>query len=86
MTEFDNAIKNTRAKLVHFTMFFYPENEGFNLFLSLQIQVVVDFNAAWCMPCKIISPIFEDYATSVEFFEVSFMKVDVDESPDIAQR
>lgn len=45
--------------------------------------VVVDFFAAWCGPCKFISPKVEELST-VET-EVIFLKVDVDECEDIAE-
>lgn len=44
--------------------------------------VVVDFFANWCGPCKMLAPIFEEL--SGEMKEVKFVKVDVDQSPDIA--
>lgn len=44
--------------------------------------VVVDFFAQWCGPCKKIAPYVEEL--SREFAGVSFLKVDVDELPDVA--
>lgn len=44
--------------------------------------VVVDFFAQWCGPCKKIAPYVEEL--SKEFAGVSFLKVDVDELPDVA--
>eukprot|EP00523_Entomoneis_sp_CCMP467_P002343 CAMPEP_0168752302 /NCGR_PEP_ID=MMETSP0724-20121128/18313_1 /TAXON_ID=265536 /ORGANISM="Amphiprora sp., Strain CCMP467" /LENGTH=217 /DNA_ID=CAMNT_0008800541 /DNA_START=88 /DNA_END=738 /DNA_ORIENTATION=- len=44
--------------------------------------VVIDFTASWCGPCKMISPIFEQMAS--ENPEVEFVKVDVDETDDVA--
>lgn len=44
--------------------------------------VVVDFFANWCGPCKMLAPIFEELSN--EMGEVNFVKVDVDQSPDIA--
>jgi len=46
--------------------------------------VVVDFSATWCMPCKMIAPVFAEM--SEEFSAVKFIKVDVDEAPEVAQR
>jgi thioredoxin 1 len=43
---------------------------------------VVYFTAAWCGPCKMISPIFEQL--SDEYPAASFLKVDVDDQPDVA--
>lgn len=44
--------------------------------------VVVDFFAAWCGPCKFISPKVEELAGQES--DVVFLKVDVDECEDIA--
>ncbi len=47
--------------------------------------VFVDFYADWCGPCRMIAPAIDSLAE--EFRErVRFARLDVDESPDIAQR
>ena len=46
--------------------------------------VLVDFWAAWCGPCSMLSPIVEKLAE--EHPEIAFGKVNVDEAPEIAQR
>lgn len=45
--------------------------------------VVIDFTAAWCGPCRFISPIFTEYAK--KFTHVIFLKVDVDELVAVAK-
>ena len=45
--------------------------------------VVVDFYANWCGPCKMLSPIIEKLATSIDNAE--FIKVDVDKHEEIAR-
>lgn len=48
-------------------------------------NVVVDFWAEWCMPCRMIAPIIEELAK--EFAgKVVFGKLNTDESPTIASR
>jgi len=47
--------------------------------------VIVDFFAEWCSPCKMLSPIFEELGNEMEG-KVKFIKVNVDESSDIASR
>nr|XP_043625350.1 thioredoxin H2-like [Erigeron canadensis] len=45
--------------------------------------MVIDFSAAWCGPCKFIEPAVHDLA--VEFSDVDFVKIDIDELPDVAK-
>lgn len=44
---------------------------------------VVDFNATWCGPCKMLGPVLEKI--SDEMTNVAFFGVDVDENSDLAQ-
>ena len=46
--------------------------------------VFVDFYADWCGPCKMAGPVVEQL--SKEYTDVKFVKVNVDDNPDIAQR
>ena len=46
--------------------------------------VLLDFWAAWCGPCTMLSPVVEELAQ--EHPEISFGKVNVDEVPEMAQR
>ncbi|EFJ15927.1 hypothetical protein SELMODRAFT_155546 [Selaginella moellendorffii] len=43
---------------------------------------VVDFTAAWCPPCKMIAPFFNDLSKTYD--SVVFLKVDVDQLQDVA--
>lgn len=46
-------------------------------------HVFVDFFAQWCGPCKRIAPKLEEFSET--YNAVTFLKVDVDEIPEIAE-
>lgn len=56
--------------------------EDFEKIASTNEVVVVDFWATWCGPCRAFGPIFEQ--VSAKFEDVPFVKVDIDQSPDLA--
>ncbi|MDR1375283.1 MAG: thioredoxin [Holosporaceae bacterium] len=45
--------------------------------------VVVDFYADWCGPCRMITPFLEEAQSELG---VEVVKINIDESPDIASR
>jgi thioredoxin 1 len=47
-------------------------------------KVLVDFYAEWCGPCKMLGPVVEE--VSEELKDVSFYKLNVDESDEIVRR
>jgi len=46
--------------------------------------IIVDFTAVWCGPCVRVAPIFADF--SEQYSKLIFLKVDIDECKDIAER
>jgi thioredoxin 1 len=47
--------------------------------------VLVDFTAAWCGPCKKLTPIVEEFAKDYSG-RVKVVKVDVDKAPTVAAK
>ena len=47
-------------------------------------KVFVDFYTDWCGPCKMVGPVVEQLSNEIS--DVAFVKVNVDEHPQIAQR
>ena len=56
----------------------------YDALLAENKAVFVDFYADWCGPCKMVSPIVEKL--SEKNTEVTFVKVNVDDVPELAQR
>ena len=46
--------------------------------------VIVDFYADWCGPCRRLAPVFEELSS--EMSGVDFVKVNVEDAPDVAGR
>jgi thioredoxin 1 len=60
--------------------------EEFQEVLANNTYVAVDFYADWCPPCKAIAPLYTKLADEKSVPDhLTFTKVNVDESPDIAQ-
>ncbi|KAJ4828399.1 hypothetical protein Tsubulata_027351 [Turnera subulata] len=45
--------------------------------------MVIDFAATWCGPCKFMEPVIQNLAS--KYTDVQFVKLDVDELPEVAQ-
>jgi len=58
--------------------------ENFDKTVNSGKVVLVDFWAEWCMPCKMIVPIFEELANEMDAEKVTFTKCDVDSERNIA--
>ena len=59
--------------------------ENFDEVINGELPVLVDFWATWCGPCRMVGPFIEQLADEYEG-RVTFMKVDVDEQPELCER
>lgn len=59
------------------------ESEGFEVPRDDQVTVVA-FSAAWCPPCKVMGPIYEDAAS--RFPAYAFFKADQEAVPEFFRR
>jgi len=48
--------------------------------------VLVDYTAAWCGPCKMITPVLDKFAGEADSSKIEFYKVDVDEASEISHK
>ena len=56
--------------------------EEYSEIINSSNPVVIDFHATWCGPCKVLSPILEELDDEID--GVEFVKLDVDQHPQIA--
>lgn len=60
------------------------ESEFNSEVLSSKLPVVVDFNAQWCGPCRMLAPVLENVSEKVK--EVKIVSIDTDENPGISSQ
>ena len=60
------------------------DKKSFDAFVKKGI-CVIDFWAAWCGPCKMMEPIFDEVAEEMKG-KVNFGRVDVDSNYELAQK
>lgn len=60
------------------------DTKGLRELLADGKPVVVDFHADWCRPCHALAPEIETLAGDLSE-EARFVKIDIDENPELAQ-
>ncbi len=58
--------------------------EDFVATIEQNENVLVDFNATWCGPCRMMGRVIEEI--DEDYKNIVFLKVDTDEYPEIAQK
>lgn len=58
--------------------------EDFVTTIKNEKKVLVDFNATWCSPCRMMGRVIED--VEEDYPDITFLKVDTDQFPQIAQQ
>ena len=60
----------------------YGNENNFNELIN-KGEVLVDFFATWCGPCRMLGPVLEELSN--DRTEVKIVKIDVDECPNLAR-
>lgn len=63
----------------------YIQENEFDLLLSEEKVLVVDFTATWCGPCRLVSPLMDQLADEYKD-RVKVVKVDVDNNKPIFKK
>ncbi len=51
--------------------------------MKVQKLTILDFNATWCGPCKMLHPVFE--AAAEKYADIEFISIDIDKLPATTQ-
>ena len=52
--------------------------------LESEKRVLVDFNASWCGPCKVLKPILEEVSSSND--DIKIVSINIDDEDELAEK
>ena len=58
----------------------------FNSLFKEHEYILVDFYADWCPPCRMMSPVIDRLSEDPDLQKITFVKVNVDENPMLADQ
>ena len=50
------------------------------------IKKVIKLSASWCFPCKMYAKTFEEVSQNVEFKDITFEEIDIEENEDVVEK
>lgn len=50
------------------------------------MKQILKFEAEWCGPCRVYSPIFEKVSKDEKYKDIEFKVIDVDENEELAEK
>ncbi len=62
------------------------DTNQFNQLFTEHEYVLVDFYADWCPPCRMMSPVIDRFSEDPDLQRITFVKVNVDENPMLANQ
>ena len=60
-------------------------NSKFNDLVNSEGNVLIDFHAEWCVPCKVMAPILLELK-KIKGDSLKIIKIDVDRNPEISEK